>query len=149
MITAHHAGYVVDASVLAKWFLHHQEADRDRALALRELHISGRSKIYIPGLALLEVLNAIRFNSKAEEADGETALETLQDLNLETNTPDVNLLRKANAIAWAYKTTIYDALYVALAEQVGYPLITADEEMVKKLKGHSIVTPLRELEFKA
>ena len=53
-----------------------------------------------------------------------------------------------DAIARAYKITIYDALYVALAEQVGYPLITADEVMVKKLKDHSIVVPLRELEFK-
>jgi predicted nucleic acid-binding protein len=148
VITAHHAGYVVDASVLVKWFLHHQEAERDRALALRDLHISGRSTIYIPPLALLEVLNAIRFSPKADEEAGEAALEALQDLHLETKAADVNLLRKANAIAWAYKITIYDALYVALAEQVGYPLITADEVMVKKLKGHSIVVPLRELEIK-
>jgi predicted nucleic acid-binding protein len=145
VITAHHAGYVVDASVIVKWFLYHQEAGRDRALALRDLHISGRSTIYIPELALLEVLNAIRFSSKADEEDGETALETLQDLNLGTKEADSDLLRKTNAIAWAYKITIYDALYVALAEQVGYPLITADEVMVKKLKGHSIVVPLREL----
>ncbi|MDH3445672.1 MAG: type II toxin-antitoxin system VapC family toxin, partial [Deltaproteobacteria bacterium] len=112
MITAHHAGYVVDASVLAKWFLHHQEADRDRALALRELHISGRSKIHVPRLAFLEVFNAIRFSPKAAEEDGETALEALEDLNLEIKSADAGLLRKANAIAWAYKTTIYDALYV-------------------------------------
>jgi predicted nucleic acid-binding protein len=147
VITAHHAGYVVDASVIVKWFLHHQEADRERALALRDLHISGRSKIYIPRLALLEVLNAIRFSPKGDEEDGETALETLQDLNLETKSADVNLLRKANAIAWAYKITIYDSLYVALAEQVGYPLITADDVMVKKLHGHSIVIPLRQIEI--
>lgn len=144
MITAHHAGYVVDASVLAKWFLQEKEDDRDRAIALRDLHISGRSKIHIPQLALLEVLNAIRFSPKADEEDGATALETLQDLHLEVRATDPDVLRKANAIAWAYKTTIYDALYVALAEQVGYPLITADEVMVKKLKGHSIVVPLQE-----
>ena len=76
------------------------------------------------------------------------ALEVLQDLHLETKPPESDVLRKANAIAWAYKITIYDAIYVALAEQVGYPLITADEVMVKKLKGHSIVLPLRELDFK-
>ena len=147
MISPHHARYVVDASVLVKWFLHQQEADRDRALALRELHISGRSTIFIPQLALLEVLNVVRFAPKAKEEDGEMALETLHDLHLETKPLEVDLLRKANAIAWAYKITIYDALYVALAEQVGYPLITADEVMVKKLKGHSIVVLLRELDF--
>jgi predicted nucleic acid-binding protein len=149
VISAHHAGYVVDASVLVKWFLHQQEANGDRALALRELHISGRSTIFIPQLALLEVLNAVRFSPTANEEDGEIALEVLQDLHLETKPPESDVLRKANAIAWAYKITIYDALYVALAEQVGYPLITADEVMVKKLKGHSIVLPLRELDFKS
>jgi len=148
VISAHHAGYVVDASVLVKWFLHEQEGDRDRALALRDLHISGRSTIVIPQFALLEVLNAVRFSPKAKEEDGEMALEALYDLHLETKPPELNLLRKANAIAWAYKIAIYDALYVALAEQVGYPLITADDVMVKKLKGHSIVVPLRELEIK-
>jgi predicted nucleic acid-binding protein len=148
VITAHHAGYVLDASVIVKWFLQQQEADRDRALALRDLHISGQSKIYIPQFTFLEILNAIRFSPKADEEAGETALEALQDLNLESKPTDADLLRKANAIAWAYKITIYDALYVALAEQVGYPLITADELMVKKLRGHSIVLQLRDVEFK-
>lgn len=148
MISAHHAGYVVDASVLMKWFLYQQEADRDRALALRELHISGRSIIYIPQLALLELVNAVRFAPKAKEEDGEMALEAVRDLHLEVKPPEYDVLRKANAIAWAYKTTIYDALYVAHAEQVGYPLITADETMIRKLAGHSIVVPLRELEFR-
>jgi predicted nucleic acid-binding protein len=148
VISAHHAGYVIDASVLVKWFLYQQEADRDRALALRELHISGRSIIYIPQLALLELVNAVRFAPKAKEEDGEMALEAVRDLHLEVKPPEYDVLRKANAIAWAYKTTIYDALYVAHAEQVGYPLITADETMIRKLAGHSIVVPLRELEFR-
>lgn len=148
MISAHHAGYVVDASILVKWFLHQRDADRDRALALRELHISGRSTLFIPQLALLEVLNVVRFSPKAKEEDAELALEALQDLHLETKPLEPDLLRKANAIAWAYKITIYDALYVALAEQVGYPFITSDETMIRKLTGHSIVLPLRELEFR-
>ena len=147
MISAHHAEYVVDASVLVKWFLHEKEGDRDRALALRDLHISRRSTLFIPQLALLEVLNAVRFSPKADEEDGEMALETLEDFHLEIKANDVVLLRKANAISWGYKITIYDAFYVGLVEQVGYPLITADEVMVKKLKGHSIVVPLRELKF--
>ena len=148
MIPTYHAAYVVDASVLTKWFMEEEE-DRDRALGLRDLHTSGRSAILVPEIAFLEILNAIRYAPKSKETDGAEAVHVLQNLHLEVKPIDFALMRKANAIAWAYKITIYDALYVALAEQVGYPLITADEVMAKKLKGHSIVVRLGELEFKA
>lgn len=147
MIPSYHAGYVVDASVLVKWFM--EEEGRDRALALRQLHTSRRSAIFISELTFLEILNAIRYSPKSNEEDGAEALHVLQNLRLQVRPIDFDLLRKANVIAWAYRITIYDALYVALAEQVGYPLITADDVMVKKMKGHSIVVPLREVEFKA
>jgi predicted nucleic acid-binding protein len=147
VVPAYHEGYVVDASVLTKWFVEHNEPDRDRALALKEFHVSGRSTIYVTELTFLEVLNAIRFGSKAQEEHGARAITGLEGLHLKVTATDFQLLRKANAIAWAYQITIYDALYVALAEQVGYPLITGDETMVRKLKGHSIVIPLRELTF--
>jgi len=94
VITAHHAGYLLDASVIVKWFLHQQESDRDRALALRALHISGKSKIFISRLTLLEVLNAIRFNPNADEATGQAALEALEDLHLETIPGDADLCAK-------------------------------------------------------
>jgi predicted nucleic acid-binding protein len=146
VIPTYHSGYVVDASVLTKWFM--EEEDRERALALRHLHTSGQSAVFVLELTFLEIVNAIRYGPKAKEGDGAEALHVLENLHLEVKPTDFGLLRKANAIAWAYKITIYDALYVALAEQLGYPLITADEVMVKRLKGHSIVVPLRELEFR-
>ncbi|MGH7409716.1 MAG: hypothetical protein ACREJ6_01450 [Candidatus Methylomirabilis sp.] len=37
--------------------------------------------------------------------------------------------------------------YVALVEAVGFPFLTADEVLVRKLKGHSIVLRLKEMEF--
>lgn len=144
MIPTYHAGYVVDASVLVKWFM--EGEDRDRALSLRELHTSGRSTLFVSELTFLEILNALRYAPRANEEDSAEALHVLEHLHLQVRPADFELLRKANAIARAYKITIYDALYVALAEQLGYPLITSDEAMVRKLKGHSIVMPLRDLE---
>jgi len=145
VIATYHAGYVVDASVLTKWFM--EEDDRDLALGLRELHIAGRSTLFVSELTFLEILNAIRYGLKTKEEDGAEALHLLERLHLQVTPTDFYLLRKANAIAWAYKITLFDALYVALAEQLGYPLITADEVMLKKLKGHSIVVALKDLEF--
>ena len=37
--------------------------------------------------------------------------------------------------------------YVALAEARGFPLLTADEALVKKMKGHSIVLRPKAMEF--
>lgn len=144
---AYHPSYVLDASVAAKWFVRQKEADRDRALALRDRHVTGRSRLILPEFGLLEIANAIRYSPRAKEADGAAALEVLRDLHLDIQPLSWDLLRKANAIAWAYKIAVYDAAYVALAEAVGFPLLTGDEALVRKMTGHSIVLRLRDMEF--
>ena len=147
MIPATHARYVLDASVAAKWFTQHDEADREKALALRELHRTRRCRLVVPEFGLLEILNAVRFSHRARETDIIEALAVMSDLQLQLEPLDWDLLRKATAIAWAYGTALYDAAYVALAERLGFPLLTADEALVKKMKGHSIVLRLRDLKF--
>ena len=98
-----------------------------------------------PKFALLEVGNAIRYSVRAGESDGAAALDLLRDLSIEIHALSWDLLRKANAISWAYKIAMYDAAYVALAEGVGFPLLTADEGLPKKMKGYSIILRLRDL----
>lgn len=147
MIRATHARYVLDASVTAKWFTRHDEADREKAVALRFLHQSGRSTLLVPEFSLLEVMNAVRFSARAEESDAAQALSLLEKLRLEIVPLDWKLLRKATTVSWAYGVTIHDAAYVALAEREGFPLLTADEVMVRKMKGHSIVIRLRDMQI--
>jgi predicted nucleic acid-binding protein len=147
MSRATHAQYVLDASVAAKWFTRHDEADRHKAVALRALHLSGRCTLVLPEFSLLEIVNAVRFSGRAEEADTTRTVEVLEKLRLGIIPLDWELLRKATAIAWEFQVSLYDAAYVALAERLGFPLLTADEVMVKKMKGHSIVLRLRDMEF--
>jgi predicted nucleic acid-binding protein len=148
VIRAVHARYVLDASVAAKWFTRHSEADRERAIALRDLHRSGRCRLVIPEFALLEVLNAVRYSPRADEEDTAVALAVLRDLQLEIERLDSDLLRKAVATGWAYGVALHDALYVALAERLGFPLVTSDHRLLRSMQGHSIVLSLRDLEFK-
>jgi predicted nucleic acid-binding protein len=48
------------------------------------------------------------------------------------------LISSAFMIADAYDVTAYDAVYAAVAQQVCAPLITADERLVRKLRGAEI-----------
>lgn len=147
MIPAIHSHYILDASVAAKWFTRRDEADREKALALRELHRTHRCRLTLPEFGLLEVLNAVRSSGRAKEVDTAEALAVLRDLQLQIEPLDWDLLRNATAVAWAYKITFYDAAYVSLAERLGFPVLTADEALMKKMKGHSIVLRLREVEL--
>ena len=147
MIPAYHAGYVVDASVGVKWFVREREADRAVALALRQRHIEGATRMIVPELFLLEVPNAIKTGRKSTEEELAEVLTTLADLDVQVEQHTQRVLRKTNAVAWAYNLTWYDAVYVALAETLGFPCVTADEALLRKMKGHSIVLRLKDLAF--
>lgn len=147
MIPAYHAGYVVDASVGVKWFVREREADREVALALRQRHIEGATRMIVPELFLLEVPNAIKAGRKSKEEELAEVLTTLADLEMQIERHTPRVLRKTNAVAWAYKLTWYDAVYVALAETLGFPFVTADEALLRKMQGHSIVLRLKDLVF--
>jgi predicted nucleic acid-binding protein len=58
----------------------------------------------------------------------------LQDLALHVTSTDT-LAEAALEIALAERLSVHDAYYIALAEQVQAPLITADARLLRALKG--------------
>ena len=146
-ITAYHAAYVLDASVAVKWFSAAPELHKEVAIALRRRHLERRCRLIVPEFFLLEVMNALRRQKDFTEADVAQALTALEQLHMEVCPTTYDVLRKTNAISWSYGASVYDACYVALAELRGYPLITADDVLVKQMQGHSIVVRLQELDF--
>ena len=101
----------------------------------------------VPELFLLEVPNAIKASKRATEDELSKVITALHDLDLQIERHSWDVLRKTNAIAWAYNLTWYDGLYVALAEVLGFPLVTADEALMRKMRGHSILVRLKDLAF--
>jgi predicted nucleic acid-binding protein len=149
MTLAYHAGYVVDASVAVKWFAE-DEPHLEQALRLREHYRKGRCRVAVPGwLFFLEMANAMGRKRGHTEEKVAHILRSLSGYCFDVVPSNESLLAKTNAIAWGYRASIYDSAYVAVAEATGFPLVTADEELLKRMKGHSIVLPLWDLEFPA
>jgi len=132
---------ILDASVILKWFV--DEESSDQALRLREEFYRGEKEIVIPDLLLLEVANALRYNPTFSAEGIKEAVRTLFDLEIEIVTPTYSLLAKAIDLAKSLDVTCYDAMYLALAEELDFEFITADRrfyrKVSKKMKPNAIV----------
>jgi predicted nucleic acid-binding protein len=130
---------VVDASVAAKWFLpENGEALADQALALLDKYDKREIQFVVPDLFYVEIASAIWKAVRAgrvPRAFGDQALVLLTQREFAT-VPSLKLLDKAFQIATAFERTVYDSLYVALAEQTNSQLITADERLANSLAAH-------------
>lgn len=123
---------ILDASVVLKWFVN--EADSGQALRLREEFYAGEREIVIPDLLLFEIANALRYNPSFSTEEIYDALDTLFGMGIEIITPTLSLLGKTVELAQEFDLTCYDATYLALAEELSFEFITADEKFYRRIK---------------
>lgn len=132
---------VVDASVILKVYVN--EKDSPRALAL----IERRDLAFeAPDLLPIEVTNALIRREKDELLPSTIIEQALEDLPvlLPYLTPTSLLLEPAITIARALlHHPIYDCIYLALAESLNVPFVTADEKLIKQCRAHAPSRPFR------
>lgn len=134
--------YVVDASVAIKWFS--EEEYTDRAVDIRDKFFKGTCELAAPDLILYEVSNALRFNPNFNEEDVTEAMNSLFDMGISIIVPTPRIIKSSIAMAFKYKTTIYDAFYAALANEIGFEFVTADGKLYKKIKDLEFVRHIGE-----
>jgi predicted nucleic acid-binding protein len=117
--------FVVDASVVVKWFVPeiHSEAAR-RLLTLPHQY-------FAPDLLFAETANTIWkkiLRGELEPDEGQRMIADIGRIAVETISCRA-LVEDAHALASATGTTVYDALYVALAVRLDTRVITADDRL--------------------
>ena len=127
---------VVDASVGIKLFLVEPFADR-ADLLFTSLTMTPPARLYVPDLFYVECTNILwkyvrRFGYSPEAARQDVA--DLVRLSLQVAST-ADLAEDALALALDHGITAYDAAYVALAQKLSLPLVTADEALVRRMDG--------------
>lgn len=136
---------VVDASVVVKWFASENESYLDRAIELQRRHRDGLIALTAPALLYYEVANALRFNSNLAPGDITQAIQSLFDTDILTIQPEAPALAKAALLALDKKLTVYDSAYLAVADQLHAPLVTADRRFARNIGGAGMVYLLEEI----
>jgi len=119
--------YVLDPSILIQAYVADTDSARIQTL-LSGLENNEPDEFHIPDFCLLECTNIlwkrVRFHGMPL-AQAKQAIQDLRDLPLLSHA-SVELLSRAFEIGWEHQIAIYDSLYIALAERLHVPLITAD-----------------------
>ena len=121
--------YVLDASVVVKWYV--PEIHSEHALRLR-----GRSHdLVAPEFLLIELANTLlKKVRRAEFADDQVMSALASAADLLTFDSMTGLFTRTVEMARQFARSIYDALYVVLALEQRCPLITADRRLYDAIR---------------
>ena len=122
---------ILDASVVAKWFL--VEEGTDKALRIREKYVNGEVDIAIPELLLYEVGNVLKYKGFSED-DVKSALFSIMDMGFFISSISHSIMERTVEISSESDITIYDAVYVALADSLSTELVTCDVKLYERTK---------------
>ena len=127
---------VVDASVGVKWFI--PEPLSNKALAILENFRDGRVELYAPSIFTLEVASALRkyhVRGLVKKSIVTASLKTLRDIDITYIETEWDLVDKALHYSLQRGVTVYDAVYIVSARNLGAQLITADKKLHQALHG--------------
>ncbi len=113
------------------------EGGHEEAVRLLEAEEAGVAELLAPGTILLEGFNAIVWQHKRGLLDAEDAGEAWRKLlhaPIYTYATE-DLIERAAEIADETGAIVYDALFLALAEDARSVMVTADGKLLKTLEG--------------
>lgn len=133
--------FVLDASVILKWFRSKDEEKIEKAREFERKHLAGEIEIAAPELLFYEVANVLLTKPQIKTEEVLKALDILEQLNLKRFSPNLALQKISLEVCQKAKISFYDASYAALAVFLKTKLVTADQKLAEKL-GKEVVEVL-------
>jgi len=124
--------FVIDTSVVAKWFI--EEKDSAKAILLKENHVAGKDILIAPDLLIYELANVLLFSKLFNPEEIERCLKDMFELEIDFVNPSADFVFSAIELACDKHISIYDASYLAIANELNIKLITADEKLYNSAK---------------
>lgn len=137
--------YVLDTSVVVKWFSEYDEDDMDRALNLRDKIMGGELSIVVPDLLFYELANALRYNPRFTNKDVKEAVKSVYDMGFDVRGIDAAITSQAIDMAFKFDVTVYDSYFMAISQIEETPFITADYKFARQMKGFKNLVRLSEI----
>lgn len=131
--------YTIDASIAVKWLNQEEEGYVAQAFDILQKAVAKYHVLIAPDLILYEASNAV---ARGKGLSGEILEEAVHDLfavPLRIIYPTQDLITYATQIATTYRMTIYDALYVAVADAHHVPLITDNAKDQARIGGNMVI----------
>jgi predicted nucleic acid-binding protein len=122
---------VIDAGVAVKWVVEEEFSEAAERL------LTAGITLHAPAHWLAEATSAVVaycvFKHRLSADDAREKATFLADMSVKEH-PLRELSRRATDIALGLGATTYDALYLALAVELGAPLVTADRRFYERVK---------------
>ena len=122
--------FVLDASVAIKLYVPEEESE----LALR--WIESGADFVAPDIFLVEVAQALLRHSREGRLNSADLFAAVRELGDRIGHPlsSSQLVDRALELAGLLDHRLHDCMYLALAERLGRPVLTADERLVRKVR---------------
>jgi predicted nucleic acid-binding protein len=125
---------VIDASIAIKWELS-GESEAEKAIGLLIDYSNGRIDFAAPRIWQYEVANALNkavSTQRLTEVEGQNAFDALQLIEIEVI--EFPSPAEAYGLARRYRRSVYDSLYLAVAEHFGVEFWTGDRKLYNAVR---------------
>lgn len=129
--------FIIDNSIVLKWF--YKENDSDKALKLLELIYDLNATLILPTLAVVELVNSLKFGKKTDLLKADDIIKKFFALEPKLLSLDIENSLRLSQIVHTNNITSYDACYILAAEELNIPFFTADYKHHKKTISKNIV----------